>query len=81
MSCPIYKYQGTGECKNIQPISLIKAIEVIFVTNKEVEIKAIAEDDSKRPITNGDVSLVIDGKDYLFERTKSGTYKSNKELF
>lgn len=81
MSCPIYKYQGTGACKDIQPISSIKAIEVIFMTNKEVEIKAIAKDDSKRPITNGNVSLVIDGKDYFFERTNNGTYKSNKELF
>ena len=81
MNCSNHNYQGLGECKNLRPVNPIKGIEIEFITNKDVKIQSVMHDGEKRPVTNSDITLVINKEEFHFYKMDDGTFRTVKELF
>lgn len=81
MNCQEIKYAGIGECKDFKHLNPVSGIEIIPLSSKKVQLTAIRSDETRSPVTNESISLVIDGKDFQFKRIQDGIYKADKELF
>ena len=80
MICSSKPFIGKSKCQAV--FNPIKGIEVIFITNKEAKLNAVMHDGSKNPINyHDDISLVLDGETFRFERMDENIFRTTKELF